>query len=97
MNQYDYEDAQVECLNAAASCFRAASHAVPYLLIIAATGYMIQSVLAQPYALTCKTIPAEKSVPLPKSDAPVLAPDDENLNTFEMPSTTIKANPVRQD
>jgi hypothetical protein len=97
MNQYEYEDAKVDCLNAAASCLRALYHTLPYILIIVALGSLMQTALSTPYTLTCKTIPAEKPVRQQRYRAPLMTPATEELNPVETASPVIKANPVRED
>ena len=97
MNQYDYEDAKVDCLNAAASCLRGVCHALPYFFILYAFGYLMQSALSMPYTLTCETKPAEKPEYHLKMSEPQAAPTTEDMPSVEVPASNIQANPVRQD
>jgi hypothetical protein len=96
-NSYESEVAKVECINAAASCLRALSRGIPYLLVLAAMVYTMQAALDGPYALTCKTTAAEKPIRSVKHRPQVLSSEMEEPSAKVPEAPLLKAKPVRED
>lgn len=66
------EDYKTECWEAAAYGARALANALPLAVLIAAFAFLLQSVLSQPFTLSCKSEP----VPVqPTAQAIIIEPD----------------------
>jgi hypothetical protein len=97
-NNYESEDAHDELLNAASSCLRALSRGIPYLLMVAAFVYVMESALGAPYTLTCKSVPAEKPIRSVKVRPPMMSNSESKEASAVAPEVPLlKANPVRED
>lgn len=53
------EDYKIDCWQAAAYGARALANALPLAVLIAAFAFLIQSVLSQPFTLSCKSEPIQ--------------------------------------
>ena len=53
------EDYKIDCWQAAAYGARALANALPLAVLIAAFAFLIQSVLSQPFTLSCKSEPMQ--------------------------------------
>lgn len=65
------EDYKTECWEAAAYGARALANALPLAVLISAFAFLLQSVLSQPFTLSCKSEPVQKAT----AQAVIVEPD----------------------
>ena len=56
---YESEEYKIECWRAAAYGVRLLANALPFAITVAALAFLIQSILSQPFTLSCKSEPMQ--------------------------------------
>ena len=92
---YESEEYKIECWRAAAYGVRLLANALPFAITVAALAFLIQSILSQPFTLSCNSEPmhaaAKAAVIKPTGEvstdeeekAEMMAPKAEPSNIFQ--------------
>lgn len=85
---YESEEYKIECWRAAAYGVRLLANALPVAVTVAALAFLIQSVLSQPFTLSCKSEPMQAV-----AKAVVIEPTGEAATDEEKSAMAPKAEP----